>query len=121
MTYGVTNPEWRDTVPAADLAHWETVWAREEETARRAEAEGVTYEDIPWHKARGRRDLIGKRAVRAYWIGGGDTPWGHQHAHMYASAFKVVTGIDSDWITYDDGTSESLISYDTICVREPAA
>jgi len=120
MTYGLHTEDWRGKVPASELDHWERVWARERETAKRAEAAGVTYRDIPWHKARGRRDLIGKRATRAYWIGGGDLPWGHQHAHMYAFAFKVIKDIDSDWILFEGENSEPLISYDTICVQESA-
>jgi hypothetical protein len=118
MTYGIKDPEWRGKVRAEELEHYERVWTREQETAQRAEADGMTYRDIPWHEARGRRELIGKRVTRAYWIGGGDLPWGHQHAHGYAFAFKTVTRVDSDWIAYEDGSCDSLISYDTICVQE---
>lgn len=119
MTYGITDPEWRSKVRADDLDHYEHVWAREQEMARRAAAAGVTYRDIPWHEARNDRSLIGKRVTRAYWIGGGDLPWGHQHAHGFAFAFEPVINIGADFIALETRGSEHLISYDTICVQEP--
>ena len=114
----MAEADWRDKVPVREIEHWEGVLARELDIARKADREGFRYEYIPWHKARNRRALIGKKISRAYWTTGfGDLPWGHQHAHTYAFAFKVVREIGADWIAYEDGTSESLISYDTICVQ----
>lgn len=113
---------WREGVRPEELAHWERVWEQYQATARRAEADGVTYRYIPWYKARDDRSLIGKKATRAYWISGfGDLPWGHQHAHGYAFAFETVVNIGPDFIALEQRGSEHLISYDTICVQESAA
>lgn len=110
--------DWRDTVPAHDVPHWEGILAVELKIARKADEAGFRYEYIPWHEARTRRDLIGLKVSRAYWTHGfGKLPWGHHHAHTYAFAFKVVRYTGADWITYDDGTSETLISSDCICVQ----
>jgi len=119
ITYGVLREDWRVNVRAEDLDHYEAWWVHHQTMAEQAKAAGVTYRDVPWYEARGRRELIGKRATRAYWIGGGETPWGHQHAHMYAFAFKVIKDIGSDWILFEGEDSEPLISYDTLCVQEP--
>lgn len=114
----MAEADWRDKVPERDVEHWEGVLSQELDVARRADQEGFRYEYIPWHKARSRRELIGKKVARAYWTGGfGELPWGHPHAHTYAFAFKTVRDIGADWIAYEDGTSESFISYDTVCVQ----
>lgn len=115
----ITNENWRANVPARDLEHWERVFTHYQETARKAEADGVTYRYIPWYKARGDRSLIGKRVTVAYWMGGGDTPWGCQHAHGYAFEFSPVINIGPDFLATERRGSEQMISYDTICVQEP--
>jgi hypothetical protein len=115
----MTVANWRSLIPAKDLEHYERVWAREQETARKAEREGVTYHYVPWHEARGNRSLIGKRATRAYWISGfGRLPWGHQHAHAYTSAFQEIVNIGADFVAFETDGSQSMISYDTLCVQE---
>lgn len=114
----INNEDWRANVRPDELAHWERVWEREQETARQAEAAGVTYRYIPWHEARDDRSLIGKRVSVAYWVRGGETPWGHQHAHMYRHAFEPVINIGADFLALETRGSETMISYDTICVQE---
>lgn len=118
MTTSAHPDNWRDRVRPDELAHYERVWEMEQETARRAEADGVTYRYIPWHKARGDRSLIGKKAIDAYWVRSGELPWGHQHAHMYAFAFETVINIGPDFFATEEGGSRRMISYDTICVQE---
>lgn len=112
--------DWRTRLCPEDLAHWERVWGWYEEAERAAQAAGVRYRYIPWHQARGDRSLIGRKAVRAYWMTGGETPWGCQHAHGYASAFETVINIGPDFLATEQRGSEHLISYDTICVQESA-
>ena len=114
----MTVANWRSLIPADELAHYEGVWTREQETARAAEREGVTYRYIPWYEARGDRSLIGRTAVRAYWITGGKLPWGHQHAHGYAFAFELITNIGPNFIAFEKSGSGSMITYDTICIQE---
>ena len=115
----MTVANWRSLIPADDLAHYERVWEREQETARAAERDGVTYRYIPWHEARGNRSLIGQKAVRAYWIAGfGKLPWGHQHAHAFAFAFEPIANIGPNFIAFEKSGSGSMITYDTICIQE---
>jgi hypothetical protein len=114
--------DWRSRVRPDDLEHWERVWAREQETARRAEADGMAYRYIPWHEARGDRSLIGKMVSTAYWTHGfGELPWGHHHAHAYAFAFEPVISIGPDFLALEKRGSRHMISYDMICVQERSA
>jgi hypothetical protein len=119
MTFTRNPNNWRDGVRASEIDHWERVHAREAATARQADDAGVTYRYIPWTEARGRQNLKGQKVSSAYWTRGfGELPWGHQHAHTYAFAFKEVTIVGHDFLAFADGTSESFISYDTVCVQE---
>lgn len=110
------SKDWRSTVPASEREHWERVYAREAGVADRALREGVSYEYLPWHRVG--PSIVGKMASVAYWTRGfGELPWGHQHAHRYAFAFKRVSAVGLDWIAFEGENSRMMCSYDTVCIQ----
>lgn len=114
-----SRPDWRDSMSLDEIEHWERIWEREREIAQRAEKDSVKYTYYRWSGVRNMKWLVGMMAMDAYWINGfGYLPWGHQHAHTYHFAFKEVSAVGSDYLAFIDGTSQSMITFDKVCVRE---
>lgn len=76
----------------------------------------------PIEAYRERTQLTGQRAVRAYWVHNDryESEATQTNGDAYSFAFKtlesIAPGLHAFRLTFTDGTSEELCSYDVVCV-----